>query len=264
MTQPLDPTKIIELYMSQISQQKHLTRQRTIMILDAETHKERLGPFYKQGVTFAQRYVGIDILLEAFLTDVEEKHWTDVTAQKRPPKRVYLGVSGAGKTYSLLRTCRKTYTLYNTASLIFQEEDRYTQRLIDEIRKLSKVSFETPADRNTAGLCAIIRWITVKWMCLLHLLDCYKDYTPDEFLYSQLNDQSTYYKTCYDACQSLTFGDQDYQQQLEIWESIHRIVIETISEKTGIYTGFGFAFDEAQVLYELFTDLYVRLYCTNS
>jgi hypothetical protein len=263
MMQPLieDP-KIIEQFVEQISQQEHLNR-RGVNVLNAETHKQMLGPFYKRGVEFVQNYGGIDMAMEVFVTDIdkkEENYWTNAT-QERPLNRVFIGVSGAGKTYSLLRTCRKTYTLYNTAAQIYQEVDRYVDCLKTELERLKKVVFKTCTDRNNAGISVIIRWITVKWMCLLHLLDYYEDYTPSEFLYSQLGGQSMYYKECYDACRRLlTFENQDYLQQCEAWKSIHRSVIQQISKKTGISTGFGFAFDEAQVLYELFTDLYVTLY----
>jgi hypothetical protein len=136
--------------------------------------------------------------------------------------------------------------------------------LKEGLTQLANVSFATDTNRNKAGLGVIIRWITVKWMCLLHLLERCEGYSPDEFLYSQMNGRSSYYKDCYNACKSLSLWNQDYQEQCDIWECVHRNVIQAISNKTGIITGFGFAFDEAQVLHELFTDLYVTLYYSNN
>jgi hypothetical protein len=240
--------RIIQDCLAQIA--KEQTDRSYCPTFNAKKQEEMFGSLNNPNHTFAKRGKEISMTLEALITPLtnskEEDHWTN-PKDTRARKTVFLGVSGAGKTYVMLRTCRKHFSQYTTLSSKTEEADRYVTQLLNDLNALDK-----RLDQNKLhewGMGIIIRWITIKWICLLHLLRTYADYSPDEFLFSQLNVKSSYYRNCYIQCSNMSSWTETNPLVLQrTWMLVHKKVLNTISILTSHTQGFGIAFDEAQVL----------------
>jgi hypothetical protein len=240
--------RIIQDCLAQIA--KEQTERSYCPTFDAKKQEEMFGSLNNPNHIFARRGKEISMTLEALVIPLtnsrEEDRWIN-PKDTRARKTIFLGVSGAGKTYAMLRTCRKHFSQYTTLSSKTEEADRYVTQLLNDLNALDKHLDKSML--HEWGIGIIFRWITIKWICLLHLLRTYDDYSPDEFLFSQLNVKSSYYRNCYIRCSSLSsWTETDPLVLQRSWTLVHKKVLNTISTMIGHTQGFGIAFDESQVL----------------
>ncbi|KAL0492096.1 small subunit processome component 20 [Acrasis kona] len=113
---------------------------------------------------------------------------------------LYLGVSGAGKTHSIVEYGTQGYILFYTAAERTQDKDLYYCAMRDSI-----IHFETETHneedtkdmkKDKDGRSFIRFCLLVKAVVLLHLLKTYPNMTPDMFFCDQLNGKSNYYVQC--------------------------------------------------------------------
>ncbi|KAL0482967.1 gamma-tubulin complex component 4 [Acrasis kona] len=113
---------------------------------------------------------------------------------------LYLGVSGAGKTHSIVQYGTQGYVLFYNAAERTQDRDFYYCAMRDNIPHFKT---ETHNERDTEDMKrdkdgrSFIRFcLLVKAVVLMHLLKTYPNMTPDMFFYDQLDGNSNYYVQC--------------------------------------------------------------------
>jgi hypothetical protein len=222
-------------------------------LLDKNTQRTILGRFDK-GSDFAERSNKIFMPHHALLAPIDpivDKYWQNPKIGSE--RTIFLGVMGTGKTHRMLQTSRKYFTLYTTAADENQDRDSYfgvLERLLTNL-KLDGERHQQREQRNNEAVQLIMKWITFKWICLLHLLRVHEQYTPDEFLFNQLNGESSYFTDCFNVLEQSTEYKRVWKTD---WASAHAYVTNQIKKLTG-HDKIGFAVDEAQILFLKHTNL---------
>jgi hypothetical protein len=216
-----------------------------------EVQKQQLGSFYNENVSLPVKHDKIEMRLFGLFdnTGMRQKKWKKESNTSFCPV-VYIGVSGAGKTYQVHRHCAEGYVLYSTCGDHRDELDHYMKWLREELQCI-KISGETLATRQSMAQTCIMYWITVKLVCLLHLLQTQNEWTPLQFALSQINGSTTYYYYCLNACSSIdAYTDVKIIQTLHLdaITAVRNLLPQEYKQKIGI------AFDEAQMLSDQFTE----------
>jgi hypothetical protein len=218
---------------------------------------EILGRFYRENVTLPIHFMGeIDMKSHGFFDKREyTKKWRsrdqlDQSMEYIPyTPVVYIGVSGAGKTYQIQRHAVDGFVLYTTAGDKIQERDAYFSKLDRSLLSVGSVD----------AMTFTLLWITIKLASLYIKLSKNNGYTPLEFALSQINGSTVYYEDCFEACLALNETTNFCNM-----ESIHATLIANIRElRPNDYI--GIAFDEAQMIINCHFGKYVTyfkyLYC---
>ncbi|KAL0484811.1 PLR1 [Acrasis kona] len=173
------------------------------------------------------------------------------------PMKVYIAVSGSGKTHEVFRNGSIGYVLYSTAG-VDSEYDSYMQKLYNELTTVQNE--QDRSIRHAKGEKKILTWICAKLASLYHLIDTH-GITPKEFMYSQTNGRSHYYAKCYEKC--LEYFEEECKRrevpEVEYDEAIvHNFLVRKINhllENRGRNRGqsevpkLGIAFDEANYIH---------------
>jgi hypothetical protein len=107
---------------------------------------------------------------------------------------VYIGASGVGKTYHLLKHCASEFCFYTTFG--DEEKDFYAQALIDHIQNI-KDNYRERGCLNLASTSIVTIWLIAKIVCLTKMLRTDKTLTPQEFTTRQLGENSVYFEKCF-------------------------------------------------------------------
>jgi hypothetical protein len=216
-------------------------------LLDKNTQCTILGRFDK-GSDLAERNNKIFMPHHALLAPIDpivDKYWQSPT--KGSERTIFLGVMGTGKTHRMLQTCRRYFSLYTTAADENQDKDSYFSVLE---RLLTNLTLDKRHKQsNNEAIQIIMKWITFKWICLLHLLRVHDHYTPDEFLFAQLNGESRYFTDCFNELEQCIAYNRVWKMD---WVTAHAYVTNQIRKLTG-HDRIGFAVDEAQILLQTYT-----------
>jgi hypothetical protein len=153
---------------------------------------------------------------------------------------VYVGVTGSGKTYQILRHAQDGFICYSTAT----DKDKYYQRLISKMELLGK-KHDIIIDRAHAATKLTLLWIITKLACLHVHLTKNKDYTPQQFAISQINESSQYYADCFDS-----ILDIDASVHYGLLLKIHEELVNSIRRMTEY--NLGVAYDEAHMMITAF------------
>jgi hypothetical protein len=152
---------------------------------------------------------------------------------------VFIGVSGCGKTYQMLKHATTSYLCYTTAADKQNEQDQYYAALTYQLVKLS-YTIEKDVQRSISAYNLTLLWMISKLACLTVLLDN-KNFTPREFALSQINGATRYYRDCFFACLAIEASVNTLKL-----EKIHKELMVIIRKKTTL--PIGIAFDEAQMM----------------
>jgi hypothetical protein len=204
-----------------------------------DKQKNLLGRFSKPDTNLPIVSNSIDMKLCALYDNNNEYLWNDEEARIS----VYIGVTGAGKTYQLLKHAVTGFVCYTTAADRIDELDQHFSALILALQDLYS-SYSDLVVRSYVAYNLVLLWIISKLACLYVLLDN-KEFTPRDFATSQIYGASTYYRECFVSCLHIAASAD---RQLLI--SIHDELVKKIRRKTKY--PIGIAFDEAQIMITMF------------
>ncbi len=215
-----------------IEHHKPVTRQ----YIKPKQQEQLLGHFYNTNVELPMNDQNkFDMNIFGLFADSDFTNLWRVNQVIKPT--VYIGVTGAGKTYQIFRHATTGFVCYTTSA--DQSVDKYFASLKNELNQLADMK---DYDIRCVITENIIRfWIIVKLVCLYSLLCKHPNYSPQQFALSQLSDATEYYADCLLSC--LQIKASTNSRDLII---LHEQVITAIRNKTTHYI--GIAFDEAQIM----------------
>lgn len=194
---------------------------------------------------FAEECGTIDMkLLGLFDIGDYAKRWRKNSKQVLVPT-VYIGVTGAGKTFQILKHAANGFVCYTTAADLPNDNDRYYEQLLHGFRHISHI--EDKEARADIATNMTLLWIITKLACLYSQLKDDESFTPLQFAASQIGNASQYYADCFYSC--LMIHASTYYFQLE---AIHTQLTQMIRTKTKY--PIGIASDEAQQMLKQYDD----------
>jgi hypothetical protein len=202
------------------------------------TQQQRLyGRFYKPGVVLPINKQYVDMKLSALYDNNDFVYKWHETNDTVTAPTVFIGVTGSGKTYQMLKHATTGYLCYTTAGDRESEQDFYMKELKKQLAKYKATS-------SDAAYALTLLWMVSKLACLAVQLDD-KDFSPQKFAISQINGSSAYYQECFYACLGI-----DASADSTLLSAIHKEIMALIRKKTQL--PIGIAFDEAQMLIKEF------------
>jgi hypothetical protein len=232
------PALTVDDLLSAVS--KHEIQQREYTNEDKQ--KLVLGRFYRKNTklpVFAEDHDTIDMkLFGLFDTGDYASRWRKSSELPSRPT-VYIGVTGAGKTFQILKHAANGFVCYTTAADLPNESDKYYMRLINAFTLLTHIeNLDVKADIATSMM---LLWIITKLACLYSQLINDENFTPLQFAASQIGTASEYYADCFYSCLMINASTNFFQL-----ETIHTQLVQMIRTKTKY--PIGIAFDEAQIM----------------
>ncbi len=214
---------------------------------ETEKIKKRFGRFFSDNSSLPiglKDYVSSETKIDMKLFGLYDNSqftycWKNSEIQNTVPV-VYIGVTGAGKTYQMQRHAAAGFVCYTTAGDRNQERDQYFRKLVMQLNSLQE------NEKKVAGEIVLF-WIVIKLACLYSHLKRNTQYTPLEFAFSQINGSTEYYAKCFTECLKIKASTNIINL-----DTIRVTLIGNIRSLTKL--PIGIAFDEAQMMIRMFKE----------
>lgn len=163
---------------------------------DNEQLKNMLGKFYDESKSSKIPMKGGKIQMRVLGLYNEDTVSLQFEQGTNTIPYLYIGVSGVGKTYHLLKHCVSEFCFYTTFGDHNDEKDFYADALISQLQRLTD-DYPERSKLNLAATCIVTLWLIVKIVCLTRMLRKDKTLTPQEFTIRQPSGNSGYFENCF-------------------------------------------------------------------